>query len=295
LQGIARLHPASPSKLSIRCKISSVDQTNLEHRLAGLPLGPLRYYDQIGSTNAEALAWAAAGAPDLALVTADEQTAGRGRLGRRWYTPRGAALAFSLVLRPESEGQAAQFDGLSSARYAALGALAVGDALLSAYDLPAQIKWPNDVLVGGRKLCGVLVEAAWLGEQLAALVLGIGINVAPASIPLDSEVAFPATCLERILGKQVERGELLRAVLAALLAERARLDTPEFQQNWEERLAFRGQPVQVMGMRDVQEGVLLGLAADGALRLAVSGGEEIAVRSGDLSLRPLLTGDTETG
>ena len=143
----------------------------LRRILSDLPLGGVRYYPQISSTNDAALAWAAEGAADLALVIADEQTAGRGRVGRSWITPAGAALACSLVLRPAVE------EGESIALYSALGALAVVSALEEKYGLNPEIKWPNDVLVRGRKLCGILAETVWLGSQAESVVLGIGLNV----------------------------------------------------------------------------------------------------------------------
>src|SRR5664279_6508775 len=113
----------------------------LQSILTGLPLGGLRYFDSIGSTNDDALAWARAGAPDFSLVVADAQTAGRGRLLRRWITNPGSALAFSLVLRPSTQ------ESECLPRFSPLGAVAVRQALADLFGLPAEIKWPNDVLL----------------------------------------------------------------------------------------------------------------------------------------------------
>ncbi|MEN4100610.1 MAG: biotin--[acetyl-CoA-carboxylase] ligase, partial [Anaerolineaceae bacterium] len=118
--------------------------------LAGLPVSELRYFDSIGSTNDEALRWAEQGAPDAALVVADTQTAGRGRMDRRWVTRPGVALAFSLALRPTPVEASAL--GL----FSPLGALAVAAALRENYGLLAEVKWPNDVLLERRKCCGIL-------------------------------------------------------------------------------------------------------------------------------------------
>jgi BirA family biotin operon repressor/biotin-[acetyl-CoA-carboxylase] ligase len=170
-----------------------MDQTSLQALLADLPLGSVRYFATVGSTNDLAGRWVEAGAPDLALVAADEQTAGRGRLNRRWITPPSSALAFSLVLKNPVEADVL--------RYTALGALAVCDALNAALSpvLPAQIKWPNDVIATRRKLAGVLAEAHWQGESLTAVILGIGINVAPPSVPPDEQLNYPATCVESVV------------------------------------------------------------------------------------------------
>src|SRR5512146_1632742 len=116
-----------------------MNPNELKKALSKLPVGDVRYFDSIGSTNNEALAWAASGAEDLSLVIADEQTAGRGRLSRKWFTPPGTALAFSLILRPSAQEKA------HLTRIVGLAALAVVDALQQR-GLVAQIKWPNDVL-----------------------------------------------------------------------------------------------------------------------------------------------------
>src|SRR5512141_2769024 len=113
-------------------------RNELSAALAGLPLGGLRFFTTIGSTNDEALAWAAEGAPDQSLVVADEQTAGRGRAGRRWHTPPGAALAISLILRPTP------VERTLPARTTGLAALAITQCC-TAMNLQASIKWPNDV------------------------------------------------------------------------------------------------------------------------------------------------------
>jgi len=143
-----------------------MNQLKLEKQLQGRSLGAIRYFDSITSTNDEAANWIKTDAPDVALVVADEQTAGRGRSGRKWHTPAGSALAFSLVLRSEEQiNQLLKYQ--NTARLNGLGALAVCQALQNKYELTAQIKWPNDILVQGKKVSGVLAEAHWIGNKLA--------------------------------------------------------------------------------------------------------------------------------
>lgn len=244
--------------------------------------GQLRYFERITSTNDEALRWAGEGAPHLSLVVADEQTAGRGRMGRRWFTPPGAALAFSLILHPD------RLPLKAFAHLTALGALAVCAALNERFHLQPQIKWPNDVLLNGCKLAGVLVEAVWQGEELQAAVLGIGINIARKSVPPDEELLFPATCLEDTLGRRVDRWVVLRDVLCAVVEWLPQLDGSEFLRAWQDRLAFRGQPVQVSREgQPVIEGVLAGLLPDGSLLLRLPSGETASVQAGEVHLRPL--------
>lgn len=121
----------------------------LEMRLKNLSLGGMRFFHQIPSTNDEAANWIKAGCADLSLVIADGQSAGRGRGGRKWFTPSGSALAFSVVLRVDDQINRL-LDLENEARLNGLGALAVCQALQKVYRLPAKIKWPNDVLVNGK-------------------------------------------------------------------------------------------------------------------------------------------------
>lgn len=258
----------------------AVDASALASALSGLALGPLRYLPSAGSTNELALRWALEGAPDLALVAAGEQTSGRGRAGRRWYTPAGTALAFSLVLHGGAQSLP------HPARLTHLGALAVCEALIEHYRLPAQVKWPNDVLVGGKKVCGVLAEAVWQDQDLLAAVVGIGVNVAAGSIPEGIPLAFPATCLEAETGAPVERPRLLRQILESLLHWRAKLDSPAFLERLEERLALRDQPVRILRPDQPDlHGVIAGLDPGGALRLRLAGGEISTVQFGEVHLR----------
>lgn len=278
-----------------------MDQQQIQDVLADLHLGAVRFFAQVGSTNDEAARWVMEEAPDMSLVVADEQTAGRGRDGRTWYTPRGSALAFSLVIYPTEKVSHIQ------SRLTALGALAVQHALQKHYHVPAQIKWPNDVLVHRKKLAGVLAEAHWSGDQLKALVLGIGINVAPESVAFtagrEDGLNFPATCLQAVAGQPVDRLTLLHQVIEELVFWRPRLGLPEFLQAWEANLAFRGEMVQLAISQSagkdglprsleghppaIEEGMILGLSPDGSLRLRKPNGEIVNVHYGEMRLRPL--------
>lgn len=257
-----------------------MNQNELKKNLLQLPLGDIRYYDSIGSTNNEALAWGTKGAQDLSLVIADEQTAGRGRLDRKWFTPKDTALAFSLILRPTVEEKP------YLTRIVGLAALAVTDSLRTR-GLVSQVKWPNDVLLNGRKVAGILVESVWSGEDVDCLVIGIGMNVLKGAVPSAELLLFPATSLEESLGPSVEREKVLHDILAGMIALRPHLGSDSFIASWEKALAFRGEPVQVeQGDGTLVAGKLLGLESDGSLRLADGEGKSITVRFGDVRLRP---------
>lgn len=257
-----------------------MDQNELKKVLSSLPLGDIRYFDSIGSTNNEALAWGTSGAKDLSLVIANEQTAGRGRLDRKWFTPKGTALALSLILRPTAEEKP------YLTRIVGLAALAVADSLRTR-GLVSQVKWPNDVLLNGRKVAGILVESVWSGEDVDCLVIGIGVNVLKEAVPSDELLLFPATSLEESLGPAVQREKVLQDILAAMIALRPHLGSDSFISSWEKALAFRGEEVQVeQGDGTLLTGKLLGLEPDGSLRLSDDKSASITVRFGDVRLRP---------
>jgi BirA family transcriptional regulator, biotin operon repressor / biotin---[acetyl-CoA-carboxylase] ligase len=242
------------------------------------PISKIRYFDSIGSTNDEALAWAEQGAPDLSIVIADEQTAGRGRLDRKWFTPKGSALAFSLILRPDNNAHLSRTVGLA--------ALSIADAC-ARLGLSAQIKWPNDILLNGKKAAGILIETIWAGDKVTALVIGMGINVLKGSIPPAEQLKFPATSLETELGHPVERESFLQEILSRLMARRPQMDTDDFLTAWENHLAYKGENVQMInGGNEIMAGKLLGLWANGSLRLQDELGNQLTVHVGDVSLRP---------
>lgn len=267
-----------------------MNQETLESRLEGLPLGGIRYFESIGSTNDAAADWAQRGASDYSLVIANQQLKGRGRVGRRWITHPGAALAFSLVLLPsrvENEDLVSR-----SMLFAGLGAVAVNQVFHDRFSLPAKIKWPNDVLINQRKACGILAEAQWTGSRLSSVVLGIGINIATNAILPEDVLVFPATSMEHALDRSVDRITVLYQVLEAIFSWRPYLLENVFLKTWETHLAYLDEWVQVVVSSDpVKEpeqlyiGRILGLAPDGSLRLCNPSGDEVIIPQGEVSLR----------
>jgi BirA family biotin operon repressor/biotin-[acetyl-CoA-carboxylase] ligase len=258
-----------------------MNQATLIELLSILPsLGELKYFEAVGSTNDEALAWAREGAPDFSLIVADEQTMGRGRMDRPWFTPPGTALAFSLIFRPTPEEQ--QY----TSRLVGLAALAVTEAVRK-LGLNPEIKWPNDVLLDQRKLAGVLIEASWVEEEVAFVVIGVGVNVLKRAVPHTDILRFPGTSLESALGRPVEREPLLREILERFIELRPELGTDAFMNKWGSALAYRGRQVKVeMGADQTVAGRLEGILSDGSLRLRDDNGNSVTVRFGDVRLRP---------
>ena len=264
-----------------------MNQQILEDKLSDLPIGDIFYVKSIGSTNDAAAEWAEGGAPDFSIVLADTQTQGRGRSGRKWFTSPGTALALSLILRPTS-GELRE-NALLISRFTGLGALAVCQVLRNHYAVPAKIKWPNDVLVNNRKICGILAEAVWLGDQLSCIILELGINITTNAIPPDNYVQYPATSLEVEFGNRVNRLNFLHQVLTAIIHWRSHLLDDAFLHTWESCLAFRGEMVQVVTASQpgdkysiLASGYIVGLGSDGALVLRTHSGSEVIIREGEI-------------
>ncbi len=245
---------------------------------AGTRLGPLGarvlWYDEIGSTNDRALAWAELGAEEGCLVMADAQSAGRGRLGRTWASPAGAGIYATLVLRPPP-----QATGLLTLA----AGLAVAEGIERATGLHAHLKWPNDVVLPTRppaprrqprKLAGILAEAGSSGERTLHVVVGVGINVLPAAYPAD--VASRATSLASELGRPVSRGPVLAECLAALWLRYSSLvagGSAGVLAAWRERAATTfARRVEWDGPAGRRTGVARDVGDDGALIVDVDGG-----------------------
>jgi BirA family biotin operon repressor/biotin-[acetyl-CoA-carboxylase] ligase len=255
-----------------------------ENLQSALPVGEfgqvLHFHKRIGSTNDEAKRLANEGAPHGTLIIADEQTEGRGRAGRRWSTPTGSAVALSVVLRSASV-ESAQLGELT-----VLGALATVEALEN-LGLHAWIKWPNDVLITGGKAAGVLVESGWLDDRLIYSVMGIGINVHPDSLKHTAAFEFPAACIEDELGRRIDRKDVVVSVLEALAERYAELGSGSLITAWEANLAYKGQIVTVQGDQMNSTGKLVGITAQGQLRLQLFTGEVLKIGVGGQRLRPV--------
>ena len=222
------------------------------------------------STNARVLALARAGAPAWTAVVADSQTAGRGRCGRAWTSPPGVALYFSVLLRPALAPDALPLLTLAAG-------VAVADAVRAETGLPAGLKWPNDLLVRGRKAAGILCEAETGPDGAAAVAVGIGINVNTPPALLPPRPVFPATSLAAEAGRAFDREALLLSCLAALRRAVARLEAPDGAAATVARFngldALRGAALEVsLPDGTVARGVGRGAAPSGALLLDTPAG-----------------------
>lgn len=261
-----------------------MNQKKLEESLHGLPLGEIIFYETVGSTNDLGSELAKQGAPDLTLIVANQQTKGRGRSGRAWFTPPDSALAFSLLLKPTNSILSKNLSLISG-----LGALAVCESLDTMYNLQAEIKWPNDVLIGGKKVCGVLVEAIWLGNDLEAVILGVGINTATDSVPASVQLNFPAASIEDVTQFPVDRLLLLKEVLTRVIIWKEKIQNPEFISSWERHLAYKDTEVQIISKGSVvHKGRIKGLDKLGRLILREQNNAEVSIHAGEIHMRPVI-------
>lgn len=269
-------------------RMNLMDQVTLSHELAALQLNHIEYRQSIDSTSNLAADWAASEYPDKSLIVADEQTSGRGRADHHWHTPPNAAIALSLLLRPTTN-ELAMLEKNRLQRFTGLGALAVCKALESNFNISPKIKWPNDILLNQKKLSGVLVETHWLGNELTAIVIGIGINIASSSIPKANMLDYPATCLENMINKSVDRTRLIKEILAALLQLRIEITSSSFISQWEERLAWLNSNVLVkQADKTEKKAVLEGLDQQGRLKLRYINGKKLNLQAEEVRIRPFV-------
>jgi BirA family biotin operon repressor/biotin-[acetyl-CoA-carboxylase] ligase len=241
------------------------------------PIWPVCVFDSIDSTNAEALRAINQGRPAPFLVLAERQVAGRGRRGRKWVSPFAENLYYSLVLR--IDGGMRQLEGLSL-----VVGLAVMQTLRKLGVPAAGLKWPNDVLVGSKKVAGILLELVGDPADVCHVVLGIGINV---NMQNADEVDQQWTSMRLESGKSFDRNVLVAELSEQLRAHIQRHQAGGFsvlQSEWERDHLWQGRAVSLIAGVSQIDGVVLGIDGQGALRLKVDGVERV-FSGGELSLR----------
>ena len=245
-------------------------------------LGRKIYYcDSVSTTNETAKELARQGAAEGAVVVAEEQTGGKGRLGRRWFAPKYKGIWFSLILCPPVLPPEAN-------QVTMLAAVAVAAAIRKETGIAVGIKWPNDLLAGGRKICGILTELSAEMERINYMVVGIGINVNQEQTDFPEEFRESAASLRTASGIKINRVKLIRAALAEFEhwyeIWLARGFTPVLA-SWKEMSVSLHCQVRIHAPNKSWEGWAEDIDSDGALLLRQPGGELQRVISGEVSLR----------
>ncbi|UVJ46653.1 bifunctional biotin--[acetyl-CoA-carboxylase] ligase/biotin operon repressor BirA [Pseudomonas sp. LS1212] len=270
------IHKVRGRGYQLAAPLSLLDQEAIAQASSGECWPPL-IFDSIDSTNAEALRAIERGHAAPFLVLAERQSAGRGRRGRKWVSPFAENLYYSLVLR--IDGGMRQLEGLSL-----VVGLAVMQALREQGVAEAGLKWPNDVLVGTRKIAGILLELVGDPADVCHVVLGVGINV---NMQATTEVDQDWTSVRLVTGKAVDRNHLvarLNSTLQYYLARHRESGFEAIQPEWEQNHLWQGRAVSLIAGASQVDGIVLGIDQQGALRLKV-GEVEKHFSGGELSLR----------
>ncbi len=253
-------------------------QAGLETEIVGRELV---YFADTDSTNDRAHALAKDGAAEGTVVIAEAQQAGKGRLGRRWTSPAGVNLYASIILRPPiAPRHASQLTFLSAA--------AVARAISESTGLTPTVKWPNDVLLDGRKVAGLLNELDAETERIRYLILGVGVNVNMRAEQFPDDLRYPASSLAMASGGEVSRLLFTRTLLEQLdrlYSQYRREGFEPIMQAWQEYFVLTGQQVEVDCQGRLLRGRVVGLDDDGALLLQLADGRQERVLAGDV--RPL--------
>lgn len=259
-------------------------QSRLHSKWAGQNL---IYFDSTDSTNVQAKRLAEEGAPHGTVVVADQQTAGRGRRGRGWISPSGTNLYFTILLRPEVEPDKASMLTL-------VMAMAVAEGIGRACDkrkpghCDIGIKWPNDIVIDGRKACGILTEMSLSVEQdsIQHVVIGVGVNVAKQAFA--EELQGRAMALEEVFEK-VNRAQLLASILEVFEGQYEKFcetgDLSGLKESYNALLVNRDRQVRVLDPKGEFEGIARGIRETGELMVELPGGEIRDIYAGEVSVR----------
>jgi len=239
-------------------------------------------FEELESTNITAKTLANAGAKHGTAIIAKRQTCGRGRLGKAWFSGEGLGLYCSLIVRPHLLVE-------NYAKITLVAGLAVGDFIESSIGRKIALKWPNDVLVAGKKICGILTESSPLGVSgFSYAVIGVGINVNHGSLDFPADLRDASTSLFLETGKRVDPVTLVSGIREQILGNIKRLEENEFSallSQWKSRDYLYGRDIKCVGVDGkIISGVAMGPDAQGILHVLGEDGLEREVLSGDLSL-----------
>lgn len=241
---------------------------------------PVCFYEELASTNLQAKLDAENGAREGTLIVADMQTAGRGRRGRSWSSPPGTNVYFTLILKPDFRVELASMVTL-------VMGLAVAEGIRETCGLEARIKWPNDIVVNGKKVCGILAEMSTERDFIHYVVMGVGINVARQDFP--PEIAQTASCLEQECGRAVSRAEIMVNVMKAFETYygifRGDGSLAGLLDRYNGMLAGKDGEVRILDPKGEYRGISRGINPAGELLVEREDGTVEPVYAGEVSVR----------
>jgi BirA family transcriptional regulator, biotin operon repressor / biotin---[acetyl-CoA-carboxylase] ligase len=236
------------------------------------------FFESVTSTQKVAKEYAMNGAKHGTLIVADEQTEGRGRMVRKWYSPKGTGIWASFILRPDIQIQHAP-------QLTLLSAVAVVQAIKKVTHITPEIKWPNDILISGRKVCGILTELQAEEDRIQSVILGIGINVNQDKNDFSAEIIKKATSLKIELGKTVNRSSLIQS-LCYYIEQLLHLYISEgftpIKSLWETYAVSIGKRISARTVKGTFDGVALGINNEGVLLLKQDNGDIVEIISADI-------------
>ncbi len=259
----------------------NLNQEYLRKNLAGKFIGhPLYYYEEIGSTNDEAFHLGVAGAPEGTVLIAESQMAGKGRMQRVWYSPPGANIYTSIILRP-------MFEAPRAPQISIAAGVAVAEILEDYCPGKVRLKWPNDVLIEGKKICGILAQMKMSGGDIDFIVVGIGMNINLSYEQFPKDIQKIATSLSIETGREISRADLIIRLyenVAKWYRELAQYGFDPVREKWLSLSCMIGQPVSVMFQDERVSGRAVGLGEDGSLVLLTNQNETRLVSAGDATI-----------
>jgi BirA family biotin operon repressor/biotin-[acetyl-CoA-carboxylase] ligase len=238
----------------------------------------INYYSETDSTNIRARALAHKGAPEGTIVVAETQTQGRGRRGRTWFSPPGSGIYMSIVLRPRVQPHEAPLLTL-------VAAVSMTETLFEMVDLPFKIKWPNDILIEGKKISGILTEMSLEMERVDYVIVGVGLNVNTEPDAMEDEIREIASSLRILTGKVFSRIQILQVFLKRLehyydLFQDRQFET--IRNRWKELSGVIGRQVKIINPDGVCEGEAVDIDSDGFLVLRSPTGDFQRIVAGDV-------------
>lgn len=257
------------------------NQESLKQQLSGKFIGhSLYYYKEIGSTNDEAFRLGVAGASEGTALIAERQSAGKGRMQRVWHSPAGVNIYTSIILRPH-------FEPARAPQISIAAGVAVAETIGQYCPGKAQLKWPNDIQIGGKKICGILAQMKMAVNIIDFVVVGIGINVNLNHEEFPPDIQEIATSLAIETGNEISRLELIIRLyenMAKWYKELLRNGFDQIKEKWLSLSPMIGKPVSVMFHDEMVSGKAIGIDEDGSLILLAVGNKEVKVSAGDATI-----------